>query len=291
MTIKDIFINSSGKKIHAIKAGSGDIPLHFLHANGLCAGTYTPFIDLFSEKFTTVATDIPGHGDSDHHGEKTILHWDIFIDHIKESIIRNCDTPVVGIGHSLGAVVTYITAAKYPELFSKLVLIDPVIFPKRKLFIIALAKKLGILNKINPLPTGARRRKKIFANRDEAYTRFSAGKGMFKTWDDDFIKSYTSNGLKEEHNGSVSLKCDPETEAQIYESILMDIWSYPQKIQSPTLLIRGGKTDTFDKYAAKRLVKEIKECRLITIEDAGHFVPMEKATLCQKNIQDFVLEK
>lgn len=289
MKHQHIYINSSGKKIHVIKSGTGEPPLHFLHANGMCAGTYIPFTDLFSKQFTTVSTDIPGHGDSDHHGEKTILHWDIFIDHIKASIVHNFDAPVVGVGHSLGAVVTYITAARYPELFSKLILIDPVIFPKRKLFIISAAKKFGFLHKINPLPAGARRRKNTFKNREEAYTRFTSGNGMFKTWKDDFIESFTRYGLKEEKSGKVSLKCAPETEAQIYESLLLDIWTYPKKIKSPTLLIRGEKSDTFDKYAAKRLVKEIKDCRLITIEDAGHFVPMERPDLCFKTIQDFVL--
>ncbi len=289
MKYKDIFINSSGKKIHSIKSGNGDIPFHFLHANGLCAGTYLPFLELFSDNFNIIATDIPGHGDSDHHGVDLITHWDIFIDDIKESITQNFETPVVGVGHSLGAVVTYITAAKYPELFSKIILIDPVIFPKRKLIPIGIAKKLGILNKIIPLSIGARRRKKVFDNREEAYTRFSSGKGMFKTWSDEFIKSYTFHGLKEEDGGQVSLKCNPETEAQIYESILLDIWAYPKKIKCPTLLIRGENTDTFDKYAAKRLLKEINECRLVNVADSGHFVPMENASLCKKLLQEFIL--
>lgn len=288
MKHEDIFINSSGKKVHAIKGGNGEIPFHFLHANGLCAGTYLPFLKLFSDQFNMIATDIPGHGDSDHHGFDLIKHWDIFIEAIKESITQNFNTPVVGVGHSLGAVITYITAAKYPELFSKIILIDPVIFPKRILIPIGIAKKLGILNKIIPLANGARRRKKIFESREEAYSRFSSGKGMFATWSDEFIKSFTTHGLKDEKDGTVSLKCDPETEAQIYESILLDIWDYPKKIKCPTLLIRGEKTDTFNKYAAKRLIKEVNKCRLVNIADSGHFVPMEKAALCYKQIKAFV---
>lgn len=290
MASQSIFINSSGKKIHALKSGSGSTHLHFLHANGLCAGTYTPFTDLFSENFTTVATDIPGHGDSDDHGEDVILHWEIFIDHIKESIVQNLKPPVIGVGHSLGAVVTYITAARYPELFSKIILIDPVILPKRKLFIFSIAKKLGLEDRLNPLATGARRRINRFESRNAAYSRFSSGKGMFKSWEDEFISSYSLHGLKEEKDSGVILKCQPETEAQIYESILMDIWTYPKKIKSPTLLIRGEKTDTFDKNAAKRLVREIKNCRLETIDSAGHFVPMEEPRLCHKIIQDFALK-
>lgn len=290
MKYKDIFIHSSDKKIHAIKSGNGDIPLHFLHANGFCAGTYLPFLKLFSDSFTLVATDIPGHGDSDHHGVDIIEHWDIFIDDIKESIIQNMDTPVIGVGHSLGAVITYITAAKYPELFSKIILIDPVIFSEKKLIAIGIAKKAGLLHKSIPLVTGARRRKKTFNSKEEAYARFSTGRGLFKSWPDTFIKAYSEHGLKNDGNGKVSLKCKPETEAQIYESLLLDIWDYPKRIKCPTLLIRGENSDTFDANAAKRLIQKVNKCTLVTIPDSGHFVPMEKAEYCKKAIEEFVLE-
>ena len=288
MTFKDTYIQSADKKIHAIQTGSGESQLHFLHANGFSAGVYLPFLEHFKENFNVVATDIPGHGDSDHHGVDVIKHWDIFIEDIRESIIQNMSPPVIGIGHSLGAVVTYIAAAKYPELFSKIVLVDPVIFPKRKLLVVGLLRKLGLIDKVVPLVTGARRRKRFFESREDAYERFSSGRGLFKTWPDEFIRAYSQYGLKDEDDGGVSLKCNPETEAQIYESLLLDIWQYPKKIKCPVLLIRGGNSDTFDTYAAKRLVKELNDCSYVNVEDAGHFVPIEKAEECSVIIKEFI---
>ncbi len=196
--------------------------------------------------------------------------------------------PVTGVGHSLGAVVTYITAAKYPELFSKIVLIDPVIFPKRKLRVVGLLRKMGLIDKVIPLITGARRRKRFFESREDAYKRFSTGRGLFKTWPDEFIRAYSQYGLKDENGGGVSLKCDPETEAQIYESLLLDIWQYPKKIKCPVLLIRGGHSDTFDTCAAKRLIKELNDCSYTNVDNAGHFVPMEKAAECSDIIKKFI---
>lgn len=288
MEFSDIFIESSGKKLHCIRCGKGDTPLHFLHANGLCAGAYLPFLKLFENEFRIIATDIPGHGDSDHHGSARIKHWNMFIEPIKDVVEKTIKVPAVGIGHSLGAVTTLIIAAKHPHLFSKIILIDPVIFPKRKLFLIAILKKLGLMKQV-PLAKGARRRKKVFSSLIEAYERFSSGHGMFKTWPDEFIRAYSEYGLKTEINGSLKLKCDPETEAQIYESILLDIWDYPKKIKCPVLVIQGKNSDTFDRYAAKRLHKELPDCSLITIPDAGHFVAMEKANECKKNIINFII--
>lgn len=283
---------SSGKHIHSIACGSGDLPLHFLHANGLSAGTYLPLFEHFKNDFKIIATDIPGHGDSDSHGVKRIPHWDIFVDHVKESLVKNMTPPVIGAGHSLGAVITLLTAAKYPELFSRIVLMDPVIFTRPFLLLLSFAKKTGLMN-YNPLAQGARRRKSSFKNREEAMSRFSSGRGMFRTWDEEFIQAFCDHGLSwiDQGQGSGSLKCDPETEAQIYESVLLDIWNYPEKIACPTLLIRGEKSDTFTASAAKTLNLKIRDSRLATVAGASHFIPMEKPGECRNIIHDFVMGK
>jgi pimeloyl-ACP methyl ester carboxylesterase len=70
--------------------------------------------------------------------------------------------PVIGLGHSLGAVTTYIAAAKYPQLFSCIILLDPPILPRRTIWLITTMKWLGLAGKI-PLARTARRRKKTFA--------------------------------------------------------------------------------------------------------------------------------
>ena len=290
MDIQSVFTNSSGKTIHSIVCGQGKKPLHFLHANGFCAGVYLPFYTYFEKEFRIVATDIPGHGDSDHHGMARILHWDIFVDDVKQAMEKNMETPVVGVGHSLGAVITLLAAAKHPGLFSHIILIDPVIFSKPMIFLLYLAKKAGLM-KHNPLASGARRRKTRFKNHDEALRRFSSGRGMFKTWRDEFVQSYCDHGLKWEADGSGQLKCDPETEAQIYESVLLDIWNYPGRITCPVLLIRGERSTTFTPSAASILRKKIPGASLETVPGASHFIPMEKPVECMKLIENFLKNK
>lgn len=290
MELRDITTLSSGKRLHSIACGNGEIPFHYLHANGLCAGTYLPLFEHFQNDFNIFATDIPGHGDSDHHGYKRILHWDIFVDHVKDALVSHMKPPVVGAGHSLGAVVTLLTAIKYPELFSHIVLMDPVIFTKPMLFFLSMAKKSGIM-KLNPLAQGARRRRTAFDSREQALKRFSAGRGMFKTWEQGFIREFCNHGLYWKADGSGTLKCDPETEAQIYESVLLDIWDYPEKVTCPTLIIRGGKSDTFTAAAARTLNKQIKGSSLVTIPETTHFIPMEKPMEIKNIILDFLKKK
>ena len=278
---------SSGKRIHSIACGTEKPTFHFLHANGLCAGAYLPLFECFSGDFPILATDLPGHGDSTHHGFSKIAHWDIFVDHVKEAILQNMTPPVVGAGHSLGAVVTLLTAARYPGLFSHIVLMDPVIFTRPVLWLFSFGQKTGLM-KDNPLSRGARRRKTIFRNRKEALERFSTGRGMFKTWTREFIEAYCAHSLAWNGQGEGRLKCSPETEAQIYESILLDIWDYPGRITCPTLLIRGEKSDTFTAAAARTLQGHIRGSQLVTVPGAGHFIPMEKPGECRDAILDFL---
>ncbi len=52
--------------------------IHFLHANGFCAGTYTPFLRYLMADFHVFASDVRGHGGSTFSGAPRIRHWDIF---------------------------------------------------------------------------------------------------------------------------------------------------------------------------------------------------------------------
>ncbi len=285
----NLITHAAGRKVHSIACGKGDIPFHFLHANGLCAGTYLPLFELLENDFTMLATDIPGHGDSAPHGTERIRHWDVFVDPVKDAIQTHMKPKVVGAGHSLGAVVTLLAAAKHPELFSHIILIDPVIFIRPMLLLFALARRTGLMP-WNPLAQGARRRKTVFESQDEALRRFTSGRGMFGTWNRPYIEAFCHHGLSWNGDGTGSLKCHPETEAQIYESILLDIWNYPPKISCPALIIRGERSNTFTAPAGRAVHRNIRNSSLVTVPDTTHFVPMENPEACRRAIMNFLSE-
>ncbi len=136
--------------------------------------------------------------------------------------------PVIGMGHSLGAVTTYIAAAMYPQLFSAIILIDPSILP--------------------------RRRRKTFQGKSEALKRFASGRGIFKSWSKEFVEAYLECGLLEKDSETAVLKCDPELEAQIFESVPHDVWRYANRISCPILAIRGVHSDVFSADSAKKFL-------------------------------------
>lgn len=284
------FIDLPDGKIHYLDWGGAGLQTHLLHANGFCAGTYSPFVKHLSDELHVVASDIRGHGASQMPDSKRIRDWHIFADDLKALIEQTMTPPIIGMGHSLGAVTTYIAAAKNPRLFSCLILIDPVILPRRILWSMAVARMLG-LARIIPLAKTARRRKKTFQSKREALKRFASGRGIFKYWSKDFVEAYLECGLLEKDPETAILRCDPEHEAQIFESVPLDVWTYAPKISCPVLAVRGQHSGAFTKDAAARLGRLISNFKLVTIPGAGHFVPMGKPVECARVIKDFIGRK
>ncbi len=284
------YLDTPGGRIHYLDWGGSGLQAHLLHANGFCAGTYSPFVRYLRDDLHIIASDVRGHGGTDLPDIKRIHHWDIFAEDLKILIDRTMSPPIVGLGHSLGAVTTYIAAATYPRFFSCIILLDPPIYPRRMLWLIAILKWLGFAGSF-PLAIKARRRRKTFQGKKEALKRFASGRGIFKSWSREFVEAYLECGLLEKDAETAILKCDPELEAQIFESIPLDVWKYADKISCPVLAIRGEQSDTFRLDAAERLKRGIADCELATIADAGHFVPMGKPEECARVIIEFIHRK
>ncbi len=277
-------------KIHYLEWESSGTPAHLLHANGFCAGTYAPFIQLLIRDLHLVASDVRGHGGSDLPAPSRLRGWEIFADDLRLLIEKTLKMPVIGIGHSLGAVTTFIAAARYPHLFTGIVLIDPVILPRRRLLFNAVLRSFGLSGR-QSLAKGARRRRSVFRGKQAALKRFLSGRGIFHSWHPEFIEAYLECGLLEKDAETAILRCDPELEARIYESVPTNIWRYAGRISCPVLSIRGEHSTTFLPDAAAALDAAVADCQTVTIPDAGHFIPMEQPEDCARAIHDFIEHK
>ena len=284
---KDGYVRTPNGNLHYLQWGGSGPRAHLLHANGFCAGTYAPFVQYLIGNLHVFASDIRGHGGSDPPTHRRIRHWKTFAADLKILTEAVLAPPVVGIGHSLGAVTTYIAAALYPHLFSAIVLIDPPILPVRKLWGLALLRFTGFGSCL-PLARGARRRQRVFSGKQEALQRFLSRRGIFQTWSPEFVQAYLECGLLEKDGRTAVLRCDPELEAQIFESIPIDVWRYASRIACPVLALRGAASTTFLPQAAQRLCRKIARCKLVTLPEAGHFAPMEQPRACAQAIVDFV---
>jgi pimeloyl-ACP methyl ester carboxylesterase len=283
----EAFIEVPGGRLHYLDWGGGGPQAHFLHGNGFCAGTYAPFIQHLIPDLHVIASDARGHGGSDFAGIQPIRNWQVFAEDLRAIITATSRPPIIGMGHSLGAVATGIAAATYPELFRALVLVEPVFLMPLRLAMIGGMRMLGLGARL-PLVRAARRRRKTFKSKAEALKLFLSGRGIFKTWSPEFVEAYLECGLLEKESEAAVLTCDPEMEARIFESIPLRIWSDVRRIRCPVLAIRGEQSDVFLAEAADRLQRTAPDVEVVTIAGTGHFPTMERPVECARAILEFV---
>jgi len=281
------YIDVPGGRLHYLDWGGRGPQAHFLHGNGFCAGTYTPFIKHLANDLRVIASDVRGHGGSDFDGIQPVRSWRVFAEDLKVIVERTTRPPIIGMGHSLGAVSTCMAAASFPRLFNTVVLVDPVFLMPRRLATIGLMRTLGLQGRL-PLARAARRRRRTFRSKAEALRRLLSGRGIFKTWSPEFVEAYLECGLLEKDAESAVLTCDPELEARIFEAIPLDVWSYVRGLRCPVLAIRGERSDVFPAGAADRMKRLAADGEVATIAGTGHFPTMEKPEECAEVIREFL---
>ena len=110
-----------GAKLHYMTAGRGT-PLILLHGYAETSLMWKPIIPALAKRFTVIAPDLPGIGDSDIPADGLDM---------KSAAIRIHDLAkslgVQGaevVGHDIGLMVAYAYAAQFPAEVTKLVLMD-----------------------------------------------------------------------------------------------------------------------------------------------------------------------
>jgi pimeloyl-ACP methyl ester carboxylesterase len=274
-------------RLHYLDWGGSGPQAHFLHGNGFCAGTYAPFVRLLVPHLHIIASDARGHGGSDFAGIQPVRGWRVFAEDLRAVITATSSPPIVGMGHSLGAVATAIAAAAYPGLFRAILLVDPVFLMPGRLAIIGGMRALGLGARL-PRARAARRRRKTFRSKTEALKLFLSGRGIFKAWAPEFVEAYLECGLLEKDSDSAVLTCDPELEARIFESIPLMVWRDVRRVRCPVLAIRGERSDVFLAEAADRLRRTAPDVEVVTIAGTGHFPTMETPGECAEAIRDFL---
>jgi len=113
--------NVEGVKLHYLTAGSGPA-LILLHGYTQTSLMWKPVIPLFAKKFTVIAPDLPGIGDSDIPAQGLDMKSAAARMHALAKLLGVKKDRVVG--HDIGLMVAYAYAAQFPAEVEKLVLMD-----------------------------------------------------------------------------------------------------------------------------------------------------------------------
>ncbi len=255
--------------------------IHFMHGNGFCGATYWNFLRHFKTGYGLFLHDVQGHGDSDpgegFPGWKATVTRTATV--IQQHPVTQTKLPLIGMGHSFGAAVTLMTAARHPELFRCLVLVDPVLFPP------GLKRLLRYFPGLNPIVAQARKRTPHWPTRQAAWD-YLHQRGIFRGVEDDALACYIDHGLEHRADG-LHLKCPRETEAQIFASMPLGLWSAVKGVQCPVYILHGRNSYPFVSRGAKRAAR-LNSCITVETTRGGHCFMLEHPREAHERIETYL---
>src|SRR5256884_1270542 len=120
-SIESKFATVEGIKIHYLTAGHGPAVI-LLHGYTQTSRMWRPLIPKLTDKFTVVAPDLPGIGDSDIPEDSLDMKTAAIRIHALVKSLGISKARVVG--HDIGLMVAYAYAAQFPTEVEKLVVMD-----------------------------------------------------------------------------------------------------------------------------------------------------------------------
>jgi pimeloyl-ACP methyl ester carboxylesterase len=200
--------------------------------------------------------------------------WHKLADDLVQMLDSLSATDLIGLGHSLGGVVTMMAAIRRPDIFRVIVLIEPVILPPTWLRLLRILRLTG-LERRQPLVRGALLRRRTWPNTDACFVHFRQ-KQLFARWSDEALWAYVESGIRDNGEGQVELVYPAEWEAHIFATAPTDVWRQLRHLDTPTLIIRGELSDTFRPEAHQRMARMLPHSETVVLPSAGHLAPMEQ---------------
>jgi pimeloyl-ACP methyl ester carboxylesterase len=254
--------------LHDLGGPGPDAPLLlFSHATGFHGRVWEPLASLLNNQFRCVALDLRGHGLSDLPAGVG-LAWSSMADDIL-TVLDSALFPiglVHGVGHSMGAAALVLASGQRPEVFRSLWLYEPAIAP---------SEGWPYQDGDNPAIDGATRRRERFDSLERAYDNFRS-KSPLDQLHPDVLRAYVDGGFAPTPDGSVTLRCLPAVEAEIYrQATVSGAWETVTSVAVPVAIVAGRPDGLGPRTFASTIAATLPRGSLVERPGLGHFGPLE----------------
>ncbi len=263
--------------------GEGPPALVMAHATGFCGPALSPLARHLGPTLSCLALDERGHGlsGSPPGGD---FAWQGFAADVL-AVVSGLGLEVpLGFGHSCGATALLLAEQARPGTFQGLYCFEPVLFgPEERA---EAADQAGE----HPMVVAARRRREVFASREEARGNFRA-KPPLDTLDPEALEGYLVGGFEDLDGGGVRLRCRAEDEARIYAAgLAQDAWDHLDRVRCPVVVARGTCSSVMGAARAGRVAARLPLGRVEEIPGVGHFGPMEDPGAVARSLLEALVE-
>ena len=254
--------------------GAGPLALAH-HANGFCKGMWAEVAHRLRDRLRVVAFDARGHGDSSRPEKPAAFGWPEFAGDfaaLAARLVAESGAPLaLGIGHSFGGTSLLGAAAARPELFERLLLIDPVTPPPPA------SRGPERAEHVRQMSERAGRRRGEWPSLAEARA-WLGERSLFSAFTETALDLYLLDGLRQRADGSVELKCPGAVEAAVFEQgEHLDLAAWARGLAAPTLWL-WAEHGNFPLALHEALAASMGAARVERVV-AGHLIPMERPEL------------
>ncbi|MFA7248771.1 MAG: alpha/beta hydrolase [Dehalococcoidia bacterium] len=276
---RDEFVEANGLRFHYREWGDTRTrhAVVLLHGYAETSEVWNETAQDLAREFRVIAIDQRGHGLSDRASDRDYTRATQMED--LEAIIESLGLrSVTLIGHSMGGANAICYAAEHPEMVTALVVIETA--PE--------VLRSGIETIRRLLATAP-----SFASLDDAVEAF---RDFFPYATTEQIERRVRASLTVNDDGAYVWDFDPvfrdptsrPPDPDPGQRRLSDLWDCADRVQCPTMIVRGSETDMLTPEAIQRLHRRVSGSRVSLIEDAGHSVPTDQPSALSLNIREFL---
>jgi len=261
----------------------GDAPCVFVHANGYPSHCYQPLLEQLKGCDVMAPLSRACWDDSDPNERN---QWPLLVDDLIDfarARMQVKSKPLIAIGHSMGCMVILRAACRHPELFAKVVFIEPIFMPTYMVELSRLTprrwlRKSKLIKKTLSRPDS-------WDSLQQAYD-FHRPKRAFNALSDPALWQYIVGGTKAVGD-RWHLKYPKAWEAWIYQHLPRS-WPLLRKLRLPTLGIRAQNSEFLTANSWQKWQKIQQHETFIEFEGQRHLLPLEAPTDVAHAILDFI---
>ena len=277
-----IKLNGKNAKYYNIKNPTASQTAHFYGGNGFALGVYEPLLSDLAQHLNITALTMRGEWYDKPTADKMTREEDA--DVLIEFLQKTQDKPIIGIGHSQGATATTMAAAKRPDLFSALYLLEPVTFTNQQGKLYSLVPRMV---KMTREPFKSTQVKQADWDSVDGYYQFLRRHKAYKRINDEHLLTYATNSLEAGEQGKLTLRFSPEQELANYFGTPLIMKPLQQLIADnkvPVQLIIGKPSMFISQQVRQMWDKFVPSEQMTVLNDYGHLLPLEAPELCAKLI-------
>ena len=241
--------------------------IHFAHANGFPAKTYSKLFSFLKDNFEITYLERHAHNPN----FPVTDGWKFLKEELREEIENRYTQPVIGVGHSLGGVLHFLVAVEKPELYKRIILLDAPIISRLSSKGLQVLKLTKLIDRFSPSQI-TRFRRNQWKTKEDAFEHFSH-KEKFAKLDREVLRDYIECGMTETEKG-YELFFKPSVEAKIYRTIPHNLPRFRGRLKVPTAYI-GGTNSHEARLARLSFMRKHFPIDFHFVE-GSHLFPLEK---------------